>query len=78
MPVWNIPLIVKIIRRRSSHDLSLSWLWGVWGCMLLMIPWAFLTKDTVLRAYSFVNFVLFSGVVAVVMKYRTFPPHAQD
>ena len=77
MPIWNIPLIVKILQRRSSHDLSLSWLWGVWGCMLLMVPWAFVTRDIVLKAFSFVNFILFSGVVVVVMKYRGPSSHAK-
>ena len=71
MPFSNIPLIVKIMQRRSSNDLSLTWLWGVWTCMLLMLPWAFVTKDVVLRVYSFINFVLFSGVVVVVMKFRS-------
>ena len=70
MPLWNIPLIVKIVRRRSSDDLSLSWLWGVWACMLLMLPWAAITKDTVLKTFSFVNFVLFSCVVITVLKFR--------
>jgi len=78
MPLWNIPLIVKILQRKSSDDLSLYWLWGVWTCMLLMVPWAFVTKDTVLRTYSFVNFFLFSGVVAVVMKYRRPSSHAKS
>ncbi|MBF0386844.1 MAG: hypothetical protein HQL20_03195 [Candidatus Omnitrophica bacterium] len=73
MPMWNIPLIIKIFRRRSSADLSMYWLWGVWGCMLLMLPWAFLTKDNVLRVFSCVNFVLFSGVAVAVMKFRKVP-----
>ena len=70
MPLWNIPLIVKIVGRKSSSDLSLYWLWGVWTCMLLMVPWAFFTADKVLRVFSLINFVLFSGVAVVVMKYR--------
>jgi uncharacterized protein with PQ loop repeat len=70
MPMWNIPLIVKIFQRKSSDDLSLYWLWGVWGCMLLMVPWSLITKDTVLRVFGLINFILFSGVVFVVMKYR--------
>ena len=70
MPLWNIPLVVKIVRRRSSQDLSLSWAWGVWLCMLFMIPWAVLTRDIVLKVFSFVNFTLFSTVVAAVVKYR--------
>ncbi len=70
MPLWNIPLIVTIIQRQSSEDLSLHWLWGVWVCMLLMLPWAFITTDKVLRVFSVINFVLFSGVAIAVMKYR--------
>jgi hypothetical protein len=70
MPLFNIPLIVKIIRRRSSDDLSLSWLFGIWGCILLMIPWALVTQDVVLRAFGIMNFLLFSAVVVVVLKYR--------
>ncbi|MBF0595296.1 MAG: hypothetical protein HQL22_10065 [Candidatus Omnitrophica bacterium] len=73
MPMWNIPLIVQIFRRKSSADLSLYWAWGVWTCMLLMVPWAFITSDQVLRVFSIINFVLFSGVVIAVMKYRKVP-----
>ena len=28
MPLWNIPLIVKIVQRKSSDDLSRSWMLG--------------------------------------------------
>ena len=73
MPLWNIPLVVKIVRRKSSEDLSLSWVLGVWTCLLLMLPWAAVTKDTVLKAFSFVNFVLFSAVFCAVLKYRKRP-----
>ncbi|MBF0619966.1 MAG: hypothetical protein HQL19_07355 [Candidatus Omnitrophica bacterium] len=70
MPLWNIPLIVRIYTRRSSSDLSLPWAWGVWVCMLFMVPWAVLTHDVVLKVFSWVNFILFSGVVFSVMKFR--------
>lgn len=70
MPLWNIPLIIRVIQRKSSADLSLGWLWGVWTCMLLMLPWAMVTRDMVLRVFSITNFVLFSGVVVAVMKCR--------
>lgn len=78
MPFWNIPLIVKIVKRKSSDDLSLSWLWGIWVCMLFMLPWALVTKDVVLKTFSLVNFALFSVVVGVVMKYRIPPAHAKS
>ena len=70
MPLWNIPLIVKVRRRKSSEDLSRSWMLGVWVCMLLMLPWAVMTKDLVLKVFSTVNFVLFSGVVFVGIRYH--------
>ncbi|MBV9079780.1 MAG: hypothetical protein JO102_01535 [Elusimicrobia bacterium] len=70
MPLFNIPLILRIIRRRSCGDLSLGWLWGVWGCIVLMFPSAATSRDVVLRAFGWSNLVLFSGVVAVVCYVR--------
>ena len=70
MPLWNIPLIVKIIRRRSSADISMSWVMGVWICALLMAPSGFVSKDMVWRCFNIVNLFLFTGVVIVVWRYR--------
>ena len=70
MPLFNIPLIVKIVRRRSSEDISMSWVMGVWICALLMAPSGFTSKDLVWRSYNIVNLVLFTGVVIAVWKYR--------
>lgn len=70
MPLWNIPLIIKIVQRRSSEDLSVAWFLGVWVCMILMIPWACVTQDIVLKVFSFVNVSLFSVVGFVMFKYR--------
>ena len=70
MPFFNIPLIVKIIRRRSSIDISMSWVMGVWICALLMAPSGFTSKDIVWRCFNIVNLVLFTGVVIAVWRYR--------
>ena len=70
LPFFNIPLIVKIVKRRSSHDISLSWVWGVWICTLLMAPSGFASTDVVWRCYNIVNLVLFTGVVIAVWRYR--------
>ena len=70
MPLFNIPLIVRIIRRRSSADISMSWAMGVWICALLMAPSGFTSKDMVWRSYNIVNLVLFSGVVIAVWRHR--------
>jgi len=74
MPLWNIPLIVKIVRRRSSQDISMSWLFGVWICSILMAPSGFVSKDLVWRCFNIVNLILFTGVVIAVLKYRSFKP----
>src|SRR5437870_10940253 len=38
LPLFNIPLIVRIQQRRSSQDVSLTWALGVWACFVLMLP----------------------------------------
>ena len=70
LPFFNIPLIVKIVKRRSSSDISLSWMWGVWICTLLMFPSGFTSSDVVWRCYNIINTVLFTGVVIAVWRYR--------
>ncbi len=70
MPLFNIPLIVRIIRRRSSADISITWVMGVWICALLMAPSGFTSKDMVWRCYNIVNLILFTGVVIAVWRYR--------
>lgn len=70
LPLWNIPLIMKIVRRRSSGDLSLTWVMGVWVCSVLMAPAGFMSTDIVWRAFNIVNVVLFTGVMIVAFKYR--------
>ena len=64
LPFWNIPLILNIVNRRSSKDVSLSWAVGVWSCLLLMLPSGLVSKDVVWKTFCVVNFMLFSGVVA--------------
>jgi hypothetical protein len=70
LPLWNIPLIVKIQRRRSSRDLSLSWAVGVWACLVLMLPSGLASPDPVYRVFAVMNVVLFSGVLAQVLRFR--------
>ena len=73
MPLWNIPLIVKVVKRRSSQDISMSWLMGVWVCSLLMAPAGLASKDVVWRCFNIVNLILFTGVVIAVWRYRKGP-----
>jgi hypothetical protein len=70
MPLFNIPLIVRIVQRRSSADISMSWAMGVWVCCLLMAPSGFTSQDIIWRTFNIVNLVLFTGVVIAVWRYR--------
>lgn len=70
LPFWNIPLIVRIIRRKSSEDISIPWALGVWTCFALMSPSGFTSSDLVWRVFNVVNFILFSAVVVTVFIYR--------
>jgi len=70
LPLWNIPLIVRIIKRRSSADISIYWVLGVWTCFILMAPAAFVSPDIVWRMFNIVNLILFSIVATVVLIYR--------
>jgi hypothetical protein len=74
MPLFNIPLIVRLQRRRSSQDVSLSWALGVWGCMWVMLPAGLASSDPVFRAFNIANLVLFSMVVAQILRFRKAPP----
>lgn len=71
LPLFNIPLIMKIVKRRSSSDLSMSWAIGVWVCIVLMTPQALRSTDVSFRIYGIVNIIFFSAVVFFVLKYRS-------
>ena len=70
LPFWNIPLIIKIIKRKSSKDISLSWALGVWVCIIFMFPSGIVSNDLTWKAFNIVNLVLFSCVVFTIFKYR--------
>lgn len=70
LPLWNIPLILTIAKRRSSKDISLWWVLGVYGCLLFMLPSAFVSQDIVYKAFSFTNVAFFTAVVIQVLRYR--------
>ena len=70
MLIWNIPLIVRVFKRKSSKDISMFWAAGVWICLLLMAPASFVSKDVVWRVFGIINFLFFSLVFAAVLIYR--------
>ncbi len=71
MPLWNIPLIVKIYKRRSAKDISLLWVIGVWVCIMGMLPSAWRSPDPIFKSFSILNSILFSLVLIVTLKYRS-------
>lgn len=70
LPLWNIPLILHIQKRRSSQDVSLWWVFGVWVCFLLMLPAGLTSSDQVFRVFTIMNSILFTAVVVQVVRYR--------
>jgi uncharacterized protein with PQ loop repeat len=78
LPFFNIPLIYRIIQRKSSADISLTWVWGVWIGLLVMVPDGLKSTDTVWRIYNIINFILFSVVVIIVTIYRKKGKQAND
>ncbi len=70
LPFFNIPLILRLVRRKQAEDFSLSWALGVWICIVLMTPQALRSADPTFRAFGAVNFVFFSVVVFFILKYR--------
>lgn len=70
LPLFNIPLIARLIKRKSSNDISISWAIGVWSCLLLIAPYAIASGDVVWKVYNLANLVLFTGVLICVLAYR--------
>lgn len=70
LPLFNIPLILKLVKRKSSADMSLTWALGVWVCIVLMTPQALRSTDTAFRIYGIINIIFFTVVVFFIVKYR--------
>jgi uncharacterized protein with PQ loop repeat len=70
MPLFNIPLILRITRRRSSADISLVWVIGVWSCVIAMLPSALQSPDPVLMVFGIINSLFFSAVLFTVLYFH--------
>jgi hypothetical protein len=70
MPLFDIPLIVRIVQRKSSADISLIWTFGIWVCILGMLPSSLVSADPILKAFAIVNTALFTAVVVAVVLFH--------
>lgn len=70
LPLFNIPLIVRLLKRKSAEDMSVTWAIGVWVCIVGMTPQAFRSPDPSFRIYGYVNIVFFTVVAFLIVKYR--------
>lgn len=70
LPLWDIPLMVRVIKRKSSQDISLGWILGLWGSSVLMAPSAFVSVDRTAIGFNIVNVIMLTAVLIVVLKYR--------
>jgi uncharacterized protein with PQ loop repeat len=70
MPLFNIPLIMKIRERKSAKDISLAWAWGIWICIILQTPVALMSSEIAFKAFGISNIVFFTGVMYYVLKYH--------
>ena len=73
MPFFNIPLILRLLERKSSEDFSLFWIGGIWFCTILMTPCALSSHDLALKLFGWSNLILFSVVAILVFYYRWRP-----
>lgn len=70
LPLFNIPLILRLIQRKRSEDFSLSWAIGVWLCIVLMTPQALRSADPTFRVFGAVNLAFFTVVAFLIVKYK--------
>ncbi|MEI7998177.1 MAG: hypothetical protein WCH62_01545 [Candidatus Omnitrophota bacterium] len=68
--LWDIPLIVRVIRRKSAEDISLYWIWGLWLSSVLMSPSCFIIGNKIAMAFNIVNVTTLTVVLFVVIKYH--------
>ncbi len=70
LPLFDISLIMYIIKRKSSKDISVLWAVGLWATSVAMAPAGLLSPDIASKAFNIVNVVMLTIVVIVVIKYR--------
>ena len=70
LPLWDIPLMVRVVQRKSSQDISMVWAVGLWISSVFMAPSAFISGDKLAIGFNTMNVIMLTGVLIVVIKYR--------
>ena len=70
MPLWNIPFVINILKMKSSHEVSLVWMFGVWISILCLLPQSLKSLELNFKIFGILNITLFSLVLIVVLYYR--------
>lgn len=70
LPLFNIPLMMRMVERKSSADLSLIWVLGVFACIAATLPAAWHSPDVIFKVYQVINIIFFSGVTFLAVFYR--------
>lgn len=73
MPFFNIPMILRLLKRKRSEDVSLIWIGGVWVCTLLMTPNALASVDLGFKLFGISNILFFTVNTFLVFYYRVRP-----
>lgn len=67
LPLFDIPLIMHVVKRKSSADISMVWAVGLWSTSVMLLIGS---KDPLASGFNIVNVLMLSIVVLVVIKYR--------
>jgi hypothetical protein len=70
MPIFNIPLIWRVMRRKSADDISAIWVIGVWVCTMGLTPTYLRSPDRILNIFGIINGICFTGVFVAVLYYH--------
>ena len=73
LPLWDIPLMVRMYQRKSSQDISMVWAVGIWASAVLMTPSSFITGDKLAIGFNIMNVTMLTGVLIMTIKYRKGP-----
>ncbi len=70
LPFFNIPLMIRLYQRKSSQDLSMTWVLGVFFCLAGMLPDGLESHDFTYKIFAVFNLAFFAGVTFLVLYYR--------